>query len=203
MIDMMAFITHFCRSIKPYLLALGLLLVTFPAMAEDIGVVRAKGVIAKNGQMLVSTRFTTQLPQPLIESLNQGVALNFRLEYQLNSPTYQAYKLKLSNLFSAHAALNYKLSYHPLTNRYKVIMGTLATDYATLDEAIQSIGAIANWRVLSSGTLSGYRPRDVSAAVKLSLSISDLPKPFQINAITSSTWKLDSGWVTLNLSKEP
>lgn len=202
MIDMMAFITHFYKSTKTCLIALVLLLVSLPAMAEEISVVRAKGTIAKNGQMLVSTRFNTQLPQPLIESLNQGVALNFRLDYQLNAPSYQAYKLKISNLFGSHAGLNYKLSYHPLTNRYKVIMGTLATDYGSLDEAIQSIGAIANWRVLSSGTLTGYPVRDVSASVRLSLSISDLPKPFQINAITSSTWKLDSGWVTLNLSKE-
>ncbi|HRL33454.1 MAG TPA: DUF4390 domain-containing protein, partial [Neisseria sp.] len=29
-----------------------------------------------------------------------------------------------------------------------------------------------------------------------------LPKPFQINALTSKSWQLDSGWKTLTISQE-
>lgn len=172
------------------------------AQAEDIGVVRAKGELTSNGQMLVSTRFKVDLPSQLKEALTQGVSLNFRLDFELNSPMYPAYKLKLSNWFSSHASIQYKLSYHPLTDRYRVSIGTISNDYSTLEAALNSLGAISNWRILPAQTLSGYSTDDVGAVVRLSLSISELPKPFQVNAITSSKWRLDTGSVTLAISKE-
>ena len=198
----MAFITHLFKNIRQGILPLLFMFTIMFAQAEDIGVVRAKGELTSNGQMLVSTRFKVDLPSQLKEALTQGVNLNFQLSFELNSPMYPAYKLKLSNWFGSHAYIQYKLSYHPLTDRYRVSIGTLSTDFTTLDAALNSIGSISNWRILPVQTLSGYKTDDVSAVVRLSLSISELPKPFQVNAITSSKWRLDTGLVTLAISKE-
>ena len=62
------------------------------------------------------------------------------------------------------------------------------------------MGAIANWHVLSENTLSNTNVQDVRASVRLNLSTTKLPKPFQINALTSSDWSLDSGWKRLTIN---
>lgn len=198
----MVFITHLFKNIKQSFVPLLVMLIMMPVQAEDIGVVRAKGEVTANGQMLVSTRFKVDLPTQLKEALTQGVSLNFRLDFELGAPVYPAYKLKLNNWFGSHAFIQYKLSYHPLTDRYRVSIGTLSTDFTTLENALNALGVIANWRVLPAQTLSGYNINDINAVVRLSLRISELPKPFQVNAITSSKWHLDTGKVTLAISKE-
>ena len=69
-------------------------------------------------------------------------------------------------------------------------------------KALRGIGAIANWKVLDSGTLSGVSPKEAKAEVRLLMSTAKLPKPFQINALTSKNWHLDSGWKSLSITQE-
>ena len=127
--------------------------------------------------------------------------LHFTLSYQLSAPTVAAYKFKLGQLVGSDNNVSYKLSFHPLTNRYRVTVGTFSTEYASLDTALRAIGAIAGWRVLPSGTLADTELSEIRAEIRLSLSTAQLPKPFQINAITAKNWQLDSGWKPLSVSR--
>lgn len=198
----MAFITRLCKKFNLLLAIAFLALSVGSAYAEDIGIVHAKGMITKEGRMSVGTRFRVTLPNQLSNALLQGVTLNFKLSYSLDAPTYSAYKYKVGNWFSDSNSLNYKLSYHPLNKRYKVSLGGFSTDYTTLAAALNSIGGISNWQLLPKKTLSGLSPRDVQASIRLSLTMDDLPKPFQINVITSKKWRLDTDWVYLAISEE-
>lgn len=169
--------------------------------AEGIYATRAQAIVTTNGQLSINTRFNTQLPDQLKEAVRQGVPLNFDLNYQLTAPTLASYRNRIDNLINGDNLIQYKLAFHPLTNRYRVSMGsTFSTEYNTLETALKAIGAVANWRVLSKGMLNNTTAEMVRADVRLSLSISQLPKPFQINALTSHHWQLDSGWqrVTIN-----
>ncbi len=187
--------------ISRYWCALLLILCSGLAVAENITAIRAQAALSSNGQLSVSSRFQTQLPEQLKDALRQGLPLNFELSYQLNSPTWVAYRLKLNQILSAPKPVQYKLSYHPITRSYRVSVGTLVTDYQSLDAALRSVGAIVNWQVLPNYALTGYLANDVSADVRLQLTTSQLPKPFQINAITAKSWDLDSGWVKLKVSE--
>ena len=189
-------------SIRPSLLLCGLvlLLLSLPSWAEKISSARAQAQVTRSGQLAISTRFDIQLPDQLKQALQQGVPLYFDLSYQLTAPTLAAYRNRFNNLVGKDNQIRYRLSYHPLTGRYRVSMGTFSTEYHSLESALRAIGAAANWRVLSSGSLSDAQA--VRADVRLNLSISQLPKPFQINALTSKNWQLDSGWTALNVSAE-
>lgn len=169
------------------------------AHAEGITPNRRDAKILSNGQLGISTRFNTELPEQLENALKQGVPLDFALTYQLERPTFASYRFKISQLVSNDNTVNYRLSYHPLTNRYRVAVGTFSTEYNSLRTALKAVGAIANWSVLSRGTLSDTDKSEVKARVRLSLSTSKLPKPFQINALDSKDWDLDSGWQDLNI----
>ncbi len=178
------------------------MLLTSLAWAEGISATRAQALVTNNGQLSINTRFNTQLPDQLKQALQKGVPLHFDLNYQLTSPTIAAYRTRINNLVGGDNLIQYKLAYHPLTSRYRVSMGTFSTEYNSLDTALKAVGAVANWKVLNSGTLKDTSIHDIQADVRLSLSIGQLPRPFQINALTSRNWQLDSGWRRLAITPE-
>lgn len=194
----MAFITRLFKSSK--WLIVPLMLPAFQNVAaEGIDVSRAEARITDGGQLSVSSRFQTELPDQLKQALRRGVPLNFTLGWQLSAPTVASYRFKFDQLIGDDSNIYYKLTFHPLTNRYRVTVGAFSTDYDTLDAALRAIGAVANWKVLHKGMLSGTEARETKAEIRLLLSTSKLPKPFQINALTSKNWHLDSGWKPLNI----
>lgn len=198
----MAFITHLSKSSNPLLLSVLLLLIPISAKADGIVVSRAQARLTESGQLAISSRFQTELPGQLKQALQQGVPLHFTLNYQLSSPTLPAYKFRLSQIVGSENQVTYKLSYHPLTSRYRISVGTFSTEYSNLTTALRGIGAISDWKVLPLGTLSDHPVEDIRSEVKLSLSTAKLPRPFQINAINSKNWQLDSGWQPLTISAE-
>ena len=197
----MAFITRLLKSSKTLIVPL-LLAVSLNAAGEGISATRAEAKLTHAGQLSVSSRFRTELPDQLKEALKQGVPLHFNLSWQLSAPSVASYKFKFDQLLNNDSTIQYKLSFHPLTNRYRVTVGTFSTEYDTLETALRAVGAVANWKVLSKGALSDVAAKDTKAEIRLLLTTAKLPKPFQINALTSKNWHLDSGWKSLSVVQE-
>ncbi len=197
----MAFITRLLKSSKMLIVPL-LLAVSLNAAGEGISATRAEAKLTHAGQLSVSSRFRTDLPDQLKEALKQGVPLHFNLSWQLSAPSVASYKFKFDQLLNNDSTIQYKLSFHPLTNRYRVTVGTFSTEYDTLETALRAVGAVANWKVLSKGALSDVAAKDTKAEIRLLLTTAKLPKPFQINALTSKNWHLDSGWKSLSVVQE-
>ena len=197
----MAFITRLLKSSKTLIVPL-LLVVSLNAAGEGISVTRAEAKLTHAGQLSVSSRFRTDLPDQLKEALKQGVPLHFNLSWQLTAPSMSSYKFKFDQLLNNDSTIQYKLSFHPLTNRYRVTVGTFSTEYDTLETALRAVGAVVNWKVLSKGALSDVAAKDTKAEIRLLLTTAKLPKPFQINALTSKNWHLDSGWKSLSVVQE-
>ena len=197
----MAFITRLLKSSKTLIVPL-LLAVSLNAAGEGISATRAEAKLTHAGQLSVSSRFRTDLPDQLKEALKQGVLLHFNLSWQLSAPSMSSYKFKFDQLLNNDSTIQYKLSFHPLTNRYRVTVGTFSTEYDTLETALRAVGAVVNWKVLSKGALSDVAAKDTKAEIRLLLTTAKLPKPFQINALTSKNWHLDSGWKSLSVVQE-
>ena len=197
----MAFITRLLKSSKTLIVPL-LLAVSLNAAGEGISATRAEAKLTHAGQLSVSSRYRTDQPDQLKEALKQGVPLHFNLSWQLSAPSVASYKFKFDQLLNNDSTIQYKLSFHPLTNRYRVTVGTFSTEYDTLETALRAVGAVANWKVLSKGALSDVAAKDAKAEIRLLLTTAKLPKPFQINALTSKNWHLDSGWKSLSVVQE-
>ena len=194
MMHKMAFITRLL--IKFSLLAVCLSWAC-ATQAESMRATRAEAVVGSQGQFNVSSRFNTTLPSALQDALKQGVTLNFELNYQLVAPKLLAYNVRFNPLVDTVKPVIYKLSYHPLTDKYRVTVGTFSTEYSQLDTALRAVGSIANWQVHPKSTFGRNDAGQIQANVRLNLSSNQLPKPFQVNTITSKNWNLDSGWVRL------
>lgn len=172
------------------------------AHADGIRVKRAQAVLGMQGQLLVNSRFETSLPASLHDALKQGVALDFQLQYQLIAPRVLAYNLRFNPWADTVSPISYKLTYHPLTDKYRVTIGTFSTEYSNLQIALRSIGGIVKWDVHPVNTFLVAEKDQIYAQIRLSLSSHQLPRPFQINTLTSKAWGLDSGWVRLRVETE-
>ena len=84
-----------------------------------------------------------------------------------------------------------KISYSILTGRYRISRGALYQNFASLDDAL-NILARQSSAVIPAKLLK--EDDNYIAAARLSLDISQLPKPLEVNALTDSDWTLDSGW---------
>lgn len=127
------------------------------------------------------------LSQTLEDTLAKGVVLNFLLEVELTRPRWYWFNEQVMT-FSQQM----RLSYNALTRQYRLSLGTLFQNFATLQDAVSFMSRLRNVPVAERGVLR----RDASyvAAVRLRLDVSRLPRPFQLSALGSREWNLSSDW---------
>lgn len=183
----------FARLLRASLIAL------FPALLATLpGAVQADeriGIIAvalepagsDSGDVVLNATFEFEMPQVLEEAVQKGIAIYFNIEFELFRKRWYWLDRKVSS-----STLTYRLSYSPLTRQYRLARGGLSQPFDSLDEALGLLKSVRQWKVIEKGMLS---PRDdYDAQVRMRLDVNQLPKPFQVNAITSREWTLASDW---------
>lgn len=135
----------------------------------------------------VNAEFDFELKPRMAEALERGLALFFVVEMELTRPRWYWFDEKAAN-----PMLTYRLSYHALTRQYRVSTGTLQLGFPTLAEALGVMTHVRDWKVADRGALKAGETYLTS--VRMRLDTGQLPKPFQINLITSREWTLESDW---------
>lgn len=156
------------------------------ARGEGIEVRGAALVAAEDGYYLEAT-FEVALTSALEDALHKGVPLHFLLEFELIRPRWYWFNEKLVN----HQQ-RYRLSYNALTRQYRVGVGSLYQNFPTLGEALELLKRVRLRDIFEAGTLkkdSGY-----TAALRMRLDTSQLPRPFQLSAVGSRDWNIGSDW---------
>ena len=185
---MTAFSTRFCKkySVLSLFLALALLFGAAPALAEGIEVRRAALAPAEEGYFLEAD-FEITLNPTLEDALNKGVPLYFLLEFEVIRPRWYWLNEKV---FSTRQ--QYRLSYNALTRQYRIGAGPLFHNFGAMSEALDFLSRVRRRQVLDAGVL--VKDTTYIAAVRMRLDVSQLPKPFQLNAYASRDWNLGSEW---------
>jgi len=187
------------RAVLPWLAALAMLFAPLQAIADErIGVMAAALEQPKegtNGAIVLNATFEFELPQALEDAVQKGIALYFNIEFELFRKRWYWFDRKVGS-----QTLVYRLSYSPLTRQYRLARGGLSQPFESLDEALALVKSVRNWKVADRSQLS---PRDdYDAQVRMRLDVSQLPKPFQVNAITSREWNLASDWREIQVSAD-
>ena len=92
--------------------------------------------------------------------------------------------------YIAGHVINYRLSYNALTRQYRLSVGGLHRSFASLDEALRVLGRVADLPIVDKAAI---KPGETYyAALRLALDQSQLPKPFQVDAIASREWQVDA-----------
>jgi len=164
----------------------GLAVVPGSLFAEGIQVRIAELEADSDGYRL-SAEFDINFTRTLEDALNKGVALYFVTEFELVRPRWYWFDQRVVELRQ-----QFKLSYNALTRQYRLSVGTLFQNYATLDEAVNVMSQLHNRLVADKDALQ--KGQTYTAALRMKLDVSQLPKPFQINALASKDWTLSSDW---------
>lgn len=157
-------------------------------------VVLAEGIKLKSAELSpgddafnLRANFGINLNPTLEEALKRGVSLSFTTEFEL---TRKRWYWMDETIFET--SWNTKLSYNALTRQYHLSYGALYQHFDNLNDALQLLGSVRNRQTINKTAVkkgNGYIAR-----IRMSLDLSKLPKPFQINALASNEWDLGSDW---------
>lgn len=153
--------------------------------ADGITVGKSEMRIAEDGYQ-VTADFGIGLNFVVEQALTHGIPLYFTSELSLTRPRW--YWLDEEVMHSEQVG---KLSYNILTRQYRITRGALFQNFDSLEDALRVFGH----QVFPSIPASQVKPgNNYVAAIRMSLDISQLPKPLQVNALATKDWDMDSGW---------
>ena len=175
-----------CAVTRAAMLALFLLAAAPFVHADGISVTAATIEPAEDGWALEAT-FDVQFSQRLEEAVNRGVPLYFVVEFELSRPRWYWFDEKPVQL-----SQTYRISYTPLLRQYRLSVGNVYQNFTRIEEVTRVLSRLRGWHVADKGAL--VKDQVYQAAIRMRLDTAQLPKPFQLNAISSRDWTLDSDW---------
>ncbi len=160
-------------------------LAAMAAVAGSIEPLRAALTPGEDGGMVLSAEFAIDLGPRLEEAVSRGVPLYFNFEFDFNRRRWYWIDEHVAGRVLVH-----RLSYNALTRQYRISSGALHQNFATLAEALHLLGRISAMPVAEKGAV---KPGETySAALRLSVDQTQLPKPFQVESIANRDWQVDA-----------
>ncbi len=172
------------------------------AMMAMVGIVHADEITFNNVQLTpiekswaLDAQIELELNPTLEQLVNKGVTLHFVTEFQLTKKRWYWMDQKLVDVQRVS-----KISYQALTNQYRVTLGTFSLTAATLKQALAAVKTIDDWVVIEPGAID--LSQTYQASVRIRLDTNQLAKPFQVNAINSKSWNLQSDWYRFDFNPQ-
>ncbi len=140
-------------------------------------------------ELFLSAQIAFEMSPIVQDALIKGVPLIFIAETEITRDRWYWYDKKI-----AIANRVMRLSYQPLTRRWRLNVGTggvsLPQYFENLNDALASIRRINLWRIAD---LSEIDPSSTHTMVfKFKLDLSELPRPFQIGLIGNNEWLIET-----------
>lgn len=185
-------------SLAGYLFAALLLavsLVALPARAEGVEIARAALENTDDGYKL-SLSFSFDLNRSLEDAITRGIPLYFTTEVEVTRPRWYWFNEKTLSVSQTT-----RISYNTLTRQYQAaIGGQLQASFSSLDEVLSLIRRPGRWLIAEKGV---FKPGETyNLSVRMGLDVARLPKPFQVNALNNSDWRLSSDWKQFTFKAE-
>ena len=162
--------------------------------------VNAEGIKIKSFELekvdsdwVLSAAFQIELSPGLEDAVQKGVVLYFQSDFDLVRSRWYWFDEK-----AIVTQRQTRLSYQPLTQQYRIASEGLTFSARTISEALQAVGSIGGWRVIDGNQIDPSKT--YSAGLRMSLDLSKLPKPFQVNALNNREWNVSSDWLRFPFS---
>jgi Domain of unknown function (DUF4390) len=176
------------RRLALRLIGAALVALALPPFARaDVVPVKAAELRVDEDEILLSAEFDLALTPTLEEALQKGIPLYFTIEFDLTRARWYWVDEKI-----AEWSITYRVSYSSLTRQYRVASGPLGQTFASLDDVERFIGRVSPRPVARADAL--IKGERYEAALRIRLDVTQLPKPFQVNALALREWQLASDW---------
>ncbi len=175
------------------LLVLGLM---GPALSQAQTTVELLNLKAErqDTSVVLSGKWQFELSAAMQDALLKGIALHFVAEADIIRERWYFYDKRI-----AHTERHYRLSYLPLTQRWRLNSAnqalsvgglgvSLGQTFDNLEEAVAAMQRLSQWRVAPSAEVE----TDVAyqLEMKFRLDMTQLPRPMQIGALGQNEWNL-------------
>ena len=182
------------RRIKQFLFFFMMVLSVFSTAVSAEGINLKSFELEKvDRDWLLNASFQIELSPGLEDAVQKGVVLYFQTEFDLTRSRWYWFDEK-----SVLVQRQTRLSYQPLTQQYRIASEGFTFSAKTISEALQAVGSVGGWRIMDSAQLDPSRA--YIAALRMTLDLSKLPKPFQVNALNNRDWNVSSDWYRLPFS---
>ena len=176
------------RRIKQFLFFFAMVLSVFSTTVSAEGIkIKSFELEKADNDWLLNATFQIELSPGLEDAVQKGVVLYFQTEFDLTRSRWYWFDEK-----SALVQRQTRLSYQPLTQQYRIASEGFTFSAKTISEALQAVGSVGGWRVMDNTQLDPNR--SYTAALRMTLDLSKLPKPFQVNALNNRDWNVSSDW---------
>lgn len=177
------------QCIKQFTLCILIALSLFSAIANAEGIKLKSAELERvDNDWLLNATFKIELSPGLEDAVQKGVVLYFQTEFDVTRSRWYWFDEK-----PAMAQRLTRLSYQPMTQQYRIASEGFTFSAKTIFEALQAVGSIGGWRVIDGGQIDASK--SYTAALRMTLDLSKLPKPFQVNALNNRDWNVTSDWV--------
>ncbi|MDX1668470.1 MAG: DUF4390 domain-containing protein, partial [Limnobacter sp.] len=136
----------------------------------------------------IAAEFDIKLSNKLNDAANRGLPLNFVVDFRLIKPRW--YWTDQELVVKSYPMV---LSYNALTRSYRVETPTGNQTTPDLQSALNLMSRLSEWPVVLRSQIQ--IGETYLAQVRFRLDVAEMPKPFQINALTNSQWILSSDWL--------
>ena len=157
-------------ALAPVALAQAIELTHFEVQRSDEGV-------------LLSFATAFELPRSVEEALLKGVPLHFEATAEVMQERWYWRDRRI-----ARASRGWRLTYQPLTRRFRVGFGGLNQNYDTLADALASLRSSSRWKIAEPGQLDDDSRHYVEFVFRLDTT--QLPRPMQIGIGGQPEWSL-------------
>lgn len=159
------------------------------------GLAHAEGILVKSAELsldeeeryVLNAEFDFAFNTTLEEALHHGVPLYFTLEFELTRPRWYW----LDETLSAQE-FSYRVSYNVLTRQYRLSSGLYNQNVASIEDVVRLLSRVRGRPVFDKGLLQ--QGQSYQAAARMRLDVAKMPKPFQLSALGSRDWNLQSEW---------
>ncbi len=161
------------------------------ALAEPVDIRQVELRRTDEG-LLLSANVQFELPTAVDEALSKGIPMFFVAEAMLLRERWYWYDQEV-----ASTARHLRLSYQPLTRRWRLVAANapvgnaglaLGQTFDTREEALSAVQRISGWKIAEPGQAQPQREYRVDFRFRLDLS--QLPRPFQIGTAGQADWNL-------------
>lgn len=157
------------------------------AQAADISLRNPQINVGEEGYT-ISADFNINFNSRLEAAVNKGIVLYFAVDFELSRSRW--YWLDEQVIRRSKTV---QLSYHALTRQYRLSTGALHQGFASLEEALEMVSRLRHWQVIEKGEIKA--DQTYLAGLRMRLDLTQMPKTFQVSALSNRDWNLSSDWV--------
>lgn len=156
------------------------------AYASEPKVVRIEPAV-RDGKLEIDAEIDVRLNDQLRDAAERGLPLYFTADIVISRDRWWWFDDTVVD-----TSRTWRVIYNALTRQWRVGTDSLSWPVSSLDEAMDMVRHIRHWVLIDVSELD----YEVSyhGQLRLRLDTSQLTRPFQVNALNSSSWSLGTPW---------